>query len=100
MEPVSQWMGIDNDFTGLQCRGCGRVNRSLHPGGELASIPTGASSAFHVSVQKGTWPIACSHCLSSSQLYIAMDFPGFSLGDEPELLLSLSSSAMPSSSSH
>lgn len=99
MKPLSRWMGIDNDFTGLQCRGCGRVNHSLHPGGELASIPPGASSAFHVSVQKGTWLIACSHCLSSSQLFIAMDFPGFSLEEEPELLLSLSSHAMLGSAS-
>lgn len=51
----------------------------------LPEIPTGASFEFDVSVQKGSWLIRCSHCLSSSLLFVSVNFPGFSLEGEPNL---------------
>lgn len=43
--------------------------------GSLLQIPTGASFEFHVSAQKGSWLIPCSHCLSSFCPWTSLDFP-------------------------
>lgn len=63
------------DFTSLPCGHCS----NCHSGMSSCLNPTRTSSGFHISGQKGSWQISCSHCLSSSQLFTSMGFSGFSL---------------------
>lgn len=81
-------------MTSLVCNvvAAGHANGSLYPGGDRfypgLRFPLGPHLNF-ISVQKGSWLMSCSHCLSSSQLFISMDVPGFSLEGKSDLLLSL-----------